>query len=258
MLPGIYDAFQHWGGQTVWIYSDPHFSDEDLEYGIKNRPSDEEQIRRINAKAGRKDTLIILGDVGNIECVRKLRAGRKVLICGNHDLGATRYKREVVKRIFDQDIHPLVQEIYDIMNAEYPGWHIRVVEEWEFHAPFKRWIAYADNMLFDEVYEGALIVGEKLILSHEPITGLTWAMNLHGHVHDKRAKTDAYHINCCSDVIGYEPINLTQKLKQGIMARIASIHRQTIDKATERKARRSTHSTNTVKNRQTNINISYI
>ena len=53
MLPGIYDAFQHWGEQTVWIYSDPHFSDEDLEYGIKNRPSDEEQIRRINAKAGR-------------------------------------------------------------------------------------------------------------------------------------------------------------------------------------------------------------
>ena len=27
MLPGIYDAFQHWGEkhQTVWIYSDPHF-----------------------------------------------------------------------------------------------------------------------------------------------------------------------------------------------------------------------------------------
>ena len=123
MLPGIYDAFQHWGGQTMWIYSDPHFSDEDLEYGIKNRPSDEEQIRRINAKAGRKDTLIILGDVGNIECVRKLRAGHKVLICGNHDLGATRYKREVVKRIFDQDIHPLVQEIYEcrISRWAYPS-----------------------------------------------------------------------------------------------------------------------------------------
>ena len=235
MLPGIYDAFQHWGEQTVWIYSDPHFSDEDLEYGIKNRPSDEEQIRRINAKAGRKDTLIILGDVGNIECVRKLRAGRKVLICGNHDLGATRYKREVVKRIFDQDIHPLVQEIYDIMNAEYPGWHIRVVEEWEFHAPFKRWIAYADNMLFDEVYEGALIVGEKLILSHEPIE-IPWLYNIHGHDHAGRKRKN--HLNVCSDVIGYEPINLTQKLKSGLMSAITTIHRATIDSATERKAKR--------------------
>ena len=235
MLPGIYDAFQHWGEQTVWIYSDPHFSDEDLEYGIKNRPSDEEQIRRINAKAGRKDTLIILGDVGNIECVRKLRAGRKVLICGNHDLGATRYKREVVKRIFDQDIHPLVQEIYDIMNAEYPGWHIRVVEEWEFHAPFKRWIAYADNMLFDEVYEGALIVGEKLILSHEPVE-IPWLYNIHGHDHAGKKRKN--HLNVCSDVIGYEPVNLTQKLKSGLMSAITTIHRATIDSATERKAKR--------------------
>lgn len=235
MLPGIYDAFQHWGEQTVWIYSDPHFSDEDLEYGIKNRPSDEEQIRRINAKAGRKDTLIILGDVGNIECVRKLRAGRKILICGNHDLGATRYKREVVKRIFDQDIHPLVQEIYDIMNAEYPGWHIRVVEEWEFHAPFKRWIAYADNMLFDEVYEGALIVGEKLILSHEPVE-IPWLYNIHGHDHAGRKRKN--HLNVCSDVIGYEPVNLTQKLKSGLMSAITTIHRATIDSATERKAKR--------------------
>lgn len=235
MLPGIYDAFQHWGEQTVWIYSDPHFSDEDLEYGIKNRPSDEEQIRRINAKAGRKDTLIILGDVGNIECVRKLRAGRKVLICGNHDLGATRYKREVVKRIFDQDTHPLVQEIYDIMNAEYPGWHIRVVEDWEFHAPFKRWIAYADNMLFDEVYEGALIVGEKLILSHEPVE-IPWLYNIHGHDHAGRKRKN--HLNVCSDVIGYEPVNLTQKLKSGLMSAITTIHRATIDSATERKAKR--------------------
>ena len=235
MLPGIYDAFQHWGEQTVWIYSDPHFSDEDLEYGIKNRPSDEEQIRRINAKAGRKDTLIILGDVGNIECVRKLRAGRKVLICGNHDLGATRYKREVVKRIFDRDIHPDKAEIRSIMEQEFPGWSIRIEEEYDFHCPFERWIAYADNMLFDEVYEGALIVGEKLILSHEPVE-IPWLYNIHGHDHAGKKRKN--HLNVCSDVIGYEPVNLTQKLKSGLMSAITTIHRATIDSATERKAKR--------------------
>ena len=259
MLPGLYDIFQErWGqSQSCYIYSDPHFSDEDLEYGIKNRPSDEEQIRRINAKAGRKDTLIILGDIGNIECVRKLRAGRKVLICGNHDVGSSKYKREIKTLIFDQDKYSR-EEVRDLMLKEYPGYGISIEESWEFHAPFKRWVVKIDNRLFDEVYEGALIVGEKLILSHEPIAGLSWAMNLHGHVHDKRAKTDTYHINCCSDVIGYEPINLTQKLKQGIAAQVASIHRQTINKATERKARRSTNSTNTVKNRQNDISISHI
>ena len=251
MLAGIYDSFQHWGEkhQTVWIYSDPHFNDDELAGGIKGRPSAEEQVKRINAKCGRRDCLIILGDVGDIEYVRQLRAEYKVLIMGNHDAGSTNYKREIVKRIFDKDIHPDKAEIRAIMEKEFPGWAIRIEEDYDFHCPFNRWIAYADNKLFDEVYEGALIVGEKLILSHEPVTGLTWAMNLHGHVHDKRAKTDSYHMNCCSDVIGYEPINLTQKLKQGIATRVASIHRQTIDKATERKARRSVNSTNTVKNR---------
>ena len=235
MLPGIYDAFQHWGEQTVWIYSDPHFSDEDLKCGIKNRPSADEQIRRINAKVGRRDTLIILGDVGNIECVRKLRAGRKVLICGNHDLGATRYKREVVKRVFDRDIHPDKAEIRSVMEQEFPGWSIRIEEEYDFHCPFERWIAYADNMLFDEVYEGALIVGEKLILSHEPVE-IPWLYNIHGHDHAGRKRKN--HLNVCSDVIGYEPVNLTQKLKSGLMSAITTIHRATIDSATERKAKR--------------------
>lgn len=187
-LPGIYDIFQErWGkGQSCFIYSDPHFSDMDLECGIKNRPSDEEQIRRINAKCGRKDTLIILGDIGNIECVKHLRAAYKILIMGNHDSGKTNY-----------------------------------------------------TDIFDEVYEGVLVIGEKLILSHEPIAGLNWALNLHGHVHDKQAKTDAYHINCCSDVIGYEPINLNQLLKSGPTAHIQSIHRQIIDSATKRKRKRN-------------------
>lgn len=233
-LPGIYDAFQHWGEQTVWIYSDPHFSDEDLECGIKNRPSDEEQIRRINAKAGRKDTLIILGDVGNIECVRRLRAGRKVLIMGNHDTGSTKYKREVVKEIYDKDKVTREEAIAD-MQAKYPGWKVWANEDYAFHSPFNRWNVYADNMMFDEVYEGALIVGEKLILSHEPVE-IPWLYNIHGHDHAGQKRKN--HLNVCSDVIGYEPINLTQKLKSGLMSAITTIHRATIDSATKRKAKR--------------------
>ena len=229
MLPGIYDAFQHWGEQTVWIYSDPHFSDEDLEYGIKNRPSDEEQIRRINAKAGRKDTLIILGDVGNICWVRKLRAGRKVLICGNHDLGATRYKRHrdtVVLSVYDFTQEEAMEE----MQRRYPGYQIK------FECMgMTGWVFSIDNKLFDEVYEGALIVGEKLILSHEPVD-IPWLYNIHGHDHTGHMRKN--HLNVCSDVIGYEPINLTQKLKNGLMSAITTIHRETIDNATERKKKR--------------------
>ena len=233
-LPGIYPAFQHWAEQTVWIYSDPHFSDEDLECGIKNRPSDEEQIKNINSCAGRKDTLIVLGDVGNIECVRRLRAARKILIMGNHDLGRTNYERKIEKKIFDQDEYTK-EQVMEEMKTLFPNWKISIEESWEFHSPFKRWIAYADNMLFDEVYEGALIVGEKLILSHEPVE-IPWLYNIHGHDHAGKKRKN--HLNVCSDVIGYEPVNLTQKLKSGLMSAITTIHRATIDSATERKAKR--------------------
>lgn len=238
MLPGVYDTFQHWAEQTVWIYSDPHFSDEDLECGIKNRPSDEEQIKNINSCAGRKDTLIILGDVGNIECVRQLRAGRKILIMGNHDVGATKYKREIKTFIFDQDDYTR-EEVRDILMVEYPGYGISIEESWEFHAPFKRWVAKIDNRLFDEVYEGALIIGEKLILSHEPVE-IPWMFNIHGHDHAGAKRVN--HLNVCSDVVGYKPIHLTQFLqKQGPTAKINSIHRITIDKATEKKKKKTTH-----------------
>lgn len=233
-LPGIYDAFKHWDKQTVWIYSDPHFSDKDLECGIKNRPSDEVQIANINSCVGRKDTLIVLGDVGNIEAVRKLK-GYKVLIMGNHDVGASKYKREIQTFIYDQDEYTRA-EVRDMMLQQYPDHGISIEESWEFHSPFKRWVVRVDNKLFDEVYEGALIIGEKLILSHEPVD-IPWLFNIHGHDHAGHKREN--HLNVCSDVIGYKPIHLTHYLQKcGPTAKIDTIHRATIDKAVERKAKR--------------------
>jgi calcineurin-like phosphoesterase family protein len=236
MLPGIYDTFQHWGEkhQTIWIYSDPHFNDDELGGGIKDRPSAEEQVKSINAKCGRRDCLIVLGDVGDIDYVRQLRAEYKVLIMGNHDAGASNYKRQVITRIYDQDKFTK-EEVLAEMRMYFHNWKISIHESWEMHAPFKRWVATADNLLFDEVYEGALIVGEKLILSHEPVE-IPWLYNIHGHDHAGRKRKN--HLNVCSDVIGYEPVNLTQKLKSGLMSSITTIHRETIDNATERKAKR--------------------
>ena len=181
MIQGLYDIFAHWHVQgTVWLYSDPHFGDKELAAGVVNRPSDEEQVKMINSKVGKKDTLIILGDVGDIEFAKKLK-GYKILIAGNHDAGLTNYKE-----------------------------------------------------VFNEVYGGALFIGEKIVLSHEPID-MPFALNIHGHVHDKRAKTDNKHINVCSDVIGYMPINFNQLMKSGPTSKIETVHRTTINKATKRK-----------------------
>ena len=180
-LTGVYDTFNDkWDGQTAWIIADTHFGDKELRAGFPDRPTDEELVKMINSCAGRTDVLILLGDVGDIKYVKQLRAEYKVLVCGNHDLGASRYKG-----------------------------------------------------LFVEVYTGPLMIGEKLILSHEPVD-VSWAYNIHGHDHEGKMRTN--HLNVCADVVDYRPVNLNTFLaKSGALSKVETLHRQTIDKATRRK-----------------------
>lgn len=68
----LYKCFDHWSKQgTVWIFSDTHFGDPEPKLKNPNRPSDEELVKLINSKVGKKDTFIHLGDVGDIEFAKK-------------------------------------------------------------------------------------------------------------------------------------------------------------------------------------------
>lgn len=97
----LYPAFKHWmpAHGNIWFYSDPHFGDEESWLLRKQfvcatdnvEAFDNLQIATINKTCGKNDTLVILGDVGNIEYVRKLKAKKKILILGNHDRGASYY-----------------------------------------------------------------------------------------------------------------------------------------------------------------------
>ena len=234
-IQGLYKIFDHWHQEgTLWIFSDPHFGDSDLEIGIHNRPSAAEIVQHINAKCGRKDTLICLGDVGDVEYVKLLRAKQKILICGNHDAGRTNYERQKWIKIFDKDRYQRDEALLE-MQRLYPGCRYTISEGCQFHSPFEYWEVIADNMLFDEVYEGLLMIAEKLILSHEPVD-VPWAFNIHGHDHVGHKRKN--HMNVCADVIGYVPVNMNQFMKSGALAHVETIHRDTIDKATERKRKR--------------------
>lgn len=231
MIKGLYKIFDHWHKEgAVWIFSDPHFGDSDLEMGIHNRPSATEIVQRINAKCGRKDTLICLGDVGDVEYVKLLRAKHKILICGNHDAGRTNYERQVITQLFSKYLYTK-EQVLDLMKTMYPNCRYSIEEREQLDSFFE---ASADNMLFDEVYEGPLMIAEKLILSHEPVD-VPWAYNLHGHIHNPKHKNDKCHFNVCSDAIDYMPINMNQWMKQGYLSHVETIHRTTIDKATARK-----------------------
>ena len=232
-IAGLYKIFDHWHAQgTMWIYSDPHFNDPDLKKGIE-RPSADELVQKINSKVGRKDTIVILGDICDIEYVKKIR-GYKVLIMGNHDSGRTNYERQWWKEWFDKDKFQKDEALLE-MQKMYPGCRYTIDEEYSFHSPFESWVITADNMLFDEVYEGPVMIAEKLILSHEPVD-VPWAFNIHGHDHAGKKRKN--HLNVCSDVIGHVPVNMNQFMKSGALAHIDTIHRDTIDKAIERKRKR--------------------
>lgn len=212
MKKHLYDIFadRWWRGGNIWFYSDPHFGDPEMAQIRKDYISDEEQVRRINAKVGKHDTLIILGDVGNTELVQKLR-GYKVLIMGNHDAGASNYQRKV--KLFPDNENGEIEIDLHFFRAE-------------------------DNHLFDEVYEGALMISPKIILSHEPIPHLPdWLFNIHGHDHSNWF-TGSRHLNCCAEHINYTPISLTSIIKDGLLKDVEDIHRITIDGAIERKAAR--------------------
>lgn len=239
-LSGVYEYFQPMFKDCtdLWVVSDTHFGDEELRAGIPRRPADDELVKRINAKCGKASALIHLGDVGDLTSVKKLRAKVKVLILGNHDKGAEQYKRKIVTRVYDKEIFSREQAIV-AAKAEYPDYDIvSISESYDFHRPFTFWCVTMDNRLFDVVFEGPVLLGEKLILSHESLEGVNWAMNVHGHDHSGRL-SDSAHKNVCLDVTGYEPFHLQAALKSGLLSKTKTVHRQTIDKATERKQKRS-------------------
>lgn len=174
MIPALYPCFRHWSETgTIWIYSDPHFGDEEIARKT-NRLSDEKQLKNIHSCVGRKDTLILLGDIGDPIIAAKLK-GYKVLICGNHDGTGSKY-----------------------------------------------------TDIFNEIYPGPLFISEKILLSHEPVQ-FPWAFNIHGHDHTNSA-TDNLHLNVCSNVIGYKPVNLNHLIKTGTFSKVITLHRHTIDK----------------------------
>ena len=234
MVTGLYNIFNTlWGMQTIWLYSDPHFGETEKESGLVNKPTDAEQVQRINSKVGRKDTIIFLGDIGDPSWLKGIR-GYKVLITGNHDTGISNYQRVRFQRSFDADEWQ-EDEVYQKMKQEYPDHCVTVEKFYDFRKPYTKWVATMDNQLCDEVYSGPLTIGPKLILSHEPIE-IDGMFNIHGHVHSLALSTDR-DMNICSMNTNYIPVNLNQLMKHGLTSKVDSIHRITIDNATARKKR---------------------
>ena len=95
--------------------------------------------------------------------------------------------------------------------------------------------------IFSEIYEGPLFISEKILLSHEPVYGLPWCLNIHGHDHNgvEKHADGCKHLNLAANVCEYTPVNLGKMIKEGGLSDITNIHRMTIDGAIERKSERN-------------------
>lgn len=226
MIESLYEPFKHWSEMSgVFILSDTHFNDSDCKLMDKNWISVDEQVDRINKLVHKNDTLIILGDVGDTRYISRLKAGYKVLVMGNHDSGASNYKRAITELTIKNctlSKRDVVEQLKK--NPEYENSQIHISDK-----PDRALLVEIDNKLFDEVYEGPLCISEKIILSHEPIN-LPYFVNIHGHDHAGKFR-DGKNLNVAANVCNYTPINLKNEIKNGLLANVLSIHRMTIDNA---------------------------
>lgn len=221
---------------------------------------DQMQIDNINKLVHKNDTLIILGDVGDIRCVKKLKAGYKVLILGNHDKGVSNYisKNKISFWFTDafeyQTIDEGVRYVETKQEAELkflkmnPGCKITSVKKADVYGMgITNYTVSGKENLFDEVYEGTLQIGPKIILSHEPCN-YEYAFNIHGHVHNKNLKfhsfsnmedttspVEVWGLNICAEAIDYTPVSINKVVDSGLLNKTTDIHRKTIDIANKRR-----------------------
>lgn len=224
----LYHCFDNWfhPGGTVWVYSDPHFGDPDVASFRKDAPTDEQQVARINSRVGKNDTIIFLGDIGDVSYIKRIR-GYKVLVKGNHDKGTSTYQREIVEKLVSDR---MTEDDRKILQAALLSQDSLIIDKYE--KVVSKYMREVDNYLFDEVYNGPIWIADRMLLSHEPIN-LPFAFNVYGHDHSNwHAVPNG--LNVCAELINYEPVNLIDLFRSGYLKGIKDIHRYTIDAATAR------------------------
>lgn len=246
----LYKCFEHWyHGGTIWLYSDPHFQKDNEMEDCFSWPAAEERLARINKCVTKNDTFICLGDVGDkLDLISKIKCDYKVLITGNHDKGNKNYNRVkhfpiVYVDTFEEGQSVLKTRTYIGGTSSNPKTY-KIPDKYlnlsiRFLEDCKRWEVFADNRLFDEIYDGPLFINDKLLLSHEKIE-LPFVINIHGHHHSAEEaicqnSLGGYNINCACDMINFTPVRLDALLTTVPQNKVKSIHDITIEKATEKK-----------------------
>lgn len=218
MISTLYKNFQHWSdGGSVYIISDTHFNDSDMDWRLDKIKSLTNRsdltpnfipiyiIRQINKVCKINDTLICLGDVGDLSFFKGISCKTKILITGNHDRGVSKY--------YDDN---LFQEVYDgplfisskIVLSHEP---INLPYALNIHGHDHSFFNYIDS--YDKTFSN----------SNFP----KWMLE------NKLLNTNT--VNVCCECVDFTPVNLKDIINSEVHASVNTIHRITIDDATIRR-----------------------
>lgn len=159
--------------EKTFFVSDTHFS-QIRKVKLKQVPfktveeSDKELIRRWNQVVSKNDTVYHLGDFGNYEKIKELN-GKIILICGNY-------------------------------------------EEADYKDNFETFRKKLLELGFQEVYKEGIyldesVLGEKVFLTHRPLTHAKDCLSLFGHVHNL-APVKRFGFNVCVSYHNFAPVSV--------------------------------------------------
>jgi len=223
-------VFKHWEKyDNIFIISDTHFGDivtdtvngndyREKNTGIKT-PTIDEQVVKINKICHKNDLLVILGDIGYLLPISKLKAGYKVLVMGNHDQGKSNYERIngpfVDNRLFDEvwpGICPIRPDIV-LSHEPYDSKYCLNIHGHDHNCQLMKDLIKEKEIKPENYFEEQLNYCKA---------------------------NKFYYLNVCSEWVNYEPINLKKIIKSGILKEIPNIHREAIDKQIENPIHKST------------------
>ena len=220
MINSLYPPFKKWSETgSVWLYSDPHFGDADTYYlrGLLQdladtetiKSLDEKQITNINKKVSNSDTIIFLGDIGDIESAKCIR-GYKVLIMGNHDKGATYYK--------------------DVFNEIYTGCLLISEKILLSHEPVLDLPPYWFN-IHGHDHSGTDFMNFVLKSYDADMPKYEMQPNYLKTI----KQYELQHLNICAEWINYAPVPLKLIIESGVLSNIPTIHKNYLNNLKEKK-----------------------
>ena len=198
MAKVLYDIFEKaWkktNSSSIWLISDTHFGDTELSQKGLRDITPEEQVKRINSKVGKNDTIICLGDVGDPSYFKQIR-GYKILIQGNHDKGKTVYE-EYFDEVYDGEL---------IISSKIKLTHLPILSPYilDIHGhchPYKK--PDFTGLSYDKIIEKQL---------------------------EKAKKSELPALNLCADYLDFYPINLNVIVKSGLLKLVKNPVRELID-----------------------------